>query len=51
MERLDRAAPPTETEELMVLLEKCPPEQKNYIAGVIAGMNAERKLSAQQKPA
>ena len=39
------------TKEALELLEKCQPEQKSYIAGILAGMNAERKLAAQQKPA
>ena len=41
-----------EREEMLAILEKCQPEQKNYIAGVIDGMNAERRLSENtQRPA
>ena len=39
------------TKEALAILEKCQLEQKSYIAGVIAGMNAEHKLTAKQKPA
>ena len=51
MQKFECEAPPKETKELLELLEKCMPAQKNYIAGVIDGMNAERALSAQQKGA
>lgn len=51
MENRENSAFQKGTKEMLELLEKCQPEQKNYIAGVIDGMNAERKLSAQQKPA
>lgn len=40
-----------EAKEMLELLEKCGPEQKNYIAGVIDGMNAERRLSADNRSA
>ena len=40
-----------EAKEMLALLEKCQPEQKNYIAGVIDGMNAERRLSADNRSA
>ena len=40
-----------EAKEIIALLEKCQPEQKNYIAGVIDGMNAERRLSADTRSA
>ena len=43
---------PEETaKEMIEILKNMPQERQAYLNGYAAGMNAERKLSAQQKPA
>lgn len=51
MQISENGAMQKEAKEMLALLEKCQPEQKNYIAGVIDGMNAERRLSADNRSA
>ena len=51
MQNNENGALQKEAKEILALLEKCQPEQKNYIAGVIDGMNAERRLSADTRSA
>ena len=43
---------PEETaKEMIEILKNMPQDRQAYLNGYAAGMNAERKLSAQQKPA
>ena len=37
-----------QAEKFFAIMEKCTPAQKQYFAGVLDGMNAERHLAAQR---
>lgn len=51
MEKQYTRTPEETVKEMIKILKDMPAERQAYLDGYAAGMNAERKLAAQQKPA